>query len=198
MATLGPGGADWEDVYTGDGSDTEPLDRLMLADALKLRPGDALDLGCGGGGDAIGLAQRGWNVTGVDSSPKSVRSANISAQRAGVRAQFLRADFGTWRPTGLFDLVISLFALPPPGVAREAVLALARQSLAPGGLLVVGEWERIEEDGPYVTVEELSSSMSNLEIVRAESVNADPEPVSSSHGQGRLWPAVLLTARRPI
>ncbi len=198
MSTLGPGGADWDALYVGDGSDTEPFDRLMLADALTLRPGAALDLGCGGGGNLIGLAQRGWVVTGVDSSPKAIRSATISAEQGGLSARFLLVDFTSWKPPGLYDLVISLFALPPRGPARDTVLDLARQALAPGGVLVVGEWESIEPGDPYVTVPELSASMPGLEVIRAELVNADPESNTGHRESDRSWPAVLLAARRPL
>ena len=71
MSTEGPGGANWDDIYIGDGSDTEPFDHLLLAEALKLPPGQALDLGCGAGGNVIGLAtagldgnRRGFGVQG--------------------------------------------------------------------------------------------------------------------------------------
>ncbi len=196
MSTLGPGGAAWDDVYAGDGSDTEPFDHLMLADVLALRPGTALDLGCGGGGNLIGLAQRGWTVTGMDSSSQAIRSARISAQQAGVAARFHRADFTVWEPEELFDLVINLFALPPRGPERSAVLTVAQKSLAPGGLLVVGEWKVTDQSEAYVTVAELTGALSGMEIIRAESINADPD---LSHSQpARTWPAVLLAARRSM
>lgn len=198
MSTVGPGGAEWDDVYAGDGSDTEPLDAQMLSDALDLPPGAALDLGCGAGGNAIGLAGRGWTTTGVDSSSKAIGSAQISAANAGAGVTFLEEDITTWKPDGLFDLVVSLFALPPRGPDREAVLALVRQALAPGGLLIVGEWETIDDSpDPYVTLRELTSALFDLDIIRAESVETNPDMGRGNHGI-RSWRAVTVTARRPL
>lgn len=194
MSTVGPGGADWDEIYAGDGSDTESFDHQMLSNALGLPPGKALDLGCGAGGNAIGLAQRGWITTGVDSSHRAVRSARISAAEARVEATFLQTDMITWKPDGLYDLVVSLFALPPRGPDRDALMSLAKQALAPGGLIVVGEWETIDSyDGRYVTLSELTDALSDLEIIRAEAVDADPD---MSRGEPISWPAVVVTARR--
>ena len=198
MSTVGPGGADWDDIYAGDGTDTESLDTQMLSDILELPPGAALDLGCGTGGNAIGLARRGWTITGVDSSSKALGSARISAAAARVGVQFLQEDITTWRPDGLYDLVISLFALPPRGPERESVLAMGKQALTPGGLLIVGEWETIHDcPTPYVTLQELTAALADIEVIRARSVNADPDP---GHRDKviRSWPAVVVTARRRL
>jgi methylase of polypeptide subunit release factors len=46
--------------------------------------GRALDLGCGTGLWSVRLAQRGWEVTGVDIVPKAVRIARRRARRAGA------------------------------------------------------------------------------------------------------------------
>ena len=129
MSSVGPGSADWDDIYLGDGSDTEPFDDQLLADALKLLPGRALDLGCGGGGNAIGLAQRGWNTTGVDSATNAIRSARISAEAAHVEVRFAVADMTSWPPDGLYDLVVCSYSLPPRGRDRQALLATAVQAL---------------------------------------------------------------------
>jgi len=54
--------------------------------------GRALDLGCGTGFWSVRLAQRGWDVTGVDIVPKAVRTARERARRAGVKGAFVQGS----------------------------------------------------------------------------------------------------------
>jgi len=201
MGTEGPGGADWDDVYTGDGTDTEPLDHQLLAEALGLPPGRVLDLGCGAGGNLIGLAHRGWNATGVDSSSRAIRSARIAADNAQVTARFMQADMLMWRPESLYDLVIISFSLPPRGPARDTLLSIARRSLAPGGTLIVGEWDAEVAVGGdpdhFATLQELTSALADLEVVQAGSVNADPRIHGGEDVRAEAWRAVKVVARRP-
>jgi len=65
------------------------------------QPGRALDLGCGTGTSSIFLAQQGWQVTGVDFSPKAIELAHGKAQRAGVTVDFHLGDVS--RLDFLFD-----------------------------------------------------------------------------------------------
>lgn len=201
MGTEGPGGADWDDVYIGDGTDTETFDHQLLAEVRELQPGRVLDLGCGAGGNLIGLAQRGWTATGVDSSSRAVRSARISAELAQVPARFIQADMVTWRPEGLYDLVISSYSLPPRGPVRDSLLSIARRSLAPGGTLIVGEWDAEAavggDPGHFATLAELTSALGGLEVVWIGSVNADPRIHGGKDVRAGAWRAVKVVARRP-
>jgi cyclopropane fatty-acyl-phospholipid synthase-like methyltransferase len=52
--------------------------------AATLIPGRALDLGCGYGRSAIYLAQRGWQVDGIDFIPQAITEAEARANAAGV------------------------------------------------------------------------------------------------------------------
>ncbi|MDI3315101.1 MAG: class I SAM-dependent methyltransferase [Mycobacterium sp.] len=54
--------------------------------------GDVLDIGCGFGDNAIYLAQRGFNVTGLDISPTALVTAERRARDAGVSVRFAVAD----------------------------------------------------------------------------------------------------------
>jgi len=195
---------DWDDAYVGDGSETTPLDEQLLADVLGLVPGRALDLGCGAGGNAIGLAQRGWQVTGIDISTKAIASARQSADSAGIDIFFEVADVTTWEPHDEYDLVLSSYALPPQGSQRVAALAVARNALAPGGILVVGEFDATAmswgKRSDFVTLEEMIKAVEGLEAIRIESVATKPHDhgdhgSTPNHGELR---AVIAVARRPV
>lgn len=81
------------------------LDRLI--DALPLRIGSSLlDLGCGAGRHANHLAGRGFEVTGIDLSARSIARAR-AASPGGVR--FVRQDMRQPFGTATFDEILSLF-----------------------------------------------------------------------------------------
>jgi SAM-dependent methyltransferase len=63
--------------------------------------GRALDLGCGSGMQAVQLAQRGWQVTGVDLVPKALDTARRRARDAGVGVQFVRGDVTDLQALGI-------------------------------------------------------------------------------------------------
>lgn len=54
--------------------------------------GRALDLGCGTGIWSVKLAERGWEVTGVEVVPKALRAARERAREAGVEVRFVQGD----------------------------------------------------------------------------------------------------------
>jgi hypothetical protein len=54
--------------------------------------GPALDLGTGSGVWGVPLAQRGWQVTGIDIVEKPLRQARKRAERAGVEVRLVHGD----------------------------------------------------------------------------------------------------------
>jgi SAM-dependent methyltransferase len=63
--------------------------------------GRALDLGCGRGHWSVTLAQRGWDVTGVELVPKAMRAARAHASDAGVKVQVVQGDVTILREAGV-------------------------------------------------------------------------------------------------
>lgn len=112
--------------------------RMLVDTVVALTPGRALDLGCGEGGDAIWLAERGWTVTGVDISPTAVARATRAAADRGLtgRTRFETVDLDTWRTDETFDLVTACFLQSPLAFGRAEVLRRAARLVAPGGHLL--------------------------------------------------------------
>jgi 2-polyprenyl-3-methyl-5-hydroxy-6-metoxy-1,4-benzoquinol methylase len=78
----------------------------------QTRPGKALDLGCGTGTNAITLARHGWQVTGVDFSPKAIRQARRKATAEGLKIEFHAADVTDLAMlTGPYDYVLDIGCL---------------------------------------------------------------------------------------
>lgn len=65
---------------------------VELVSSGRLRPGRAVDLGCGTGANAVFLAQHGFEVTGIDFAPAALAKATAKAATAGVQVRFLEDD----------------------------------------------------------------------------------------------------------
>lgn len=114
----------------------------LVAEVAGLRPGRALDLGCGQGADAIWLAQQGWEVTAVDIAQAALDTAIRNAQAAGAAPGTIaweRHDLAVSLPAGRFDLVAATFLHSPVDIPREQILRDVAELIDPGGtLLVIG------------------------------------------------------------
>ena len=174
---------------------------IFAREVAGLTPGRALDVACGEGRNAVWLATRGWDVTGVDFSPVGIEKARRLAEEHDVDVSWEVADTTTWQPpVAAFDLVI-VFYLHLPPVSMRAVLQHARDALAPGGtLLVVGHALRNLTDGyggpPTADVlygpGNLVALLDGLTIERADEVL---RPVDAD-GQAHTAIDALVRARR--
>jgi SAM-dependent methyltransferase len=115
--------------------------RELLVGHLPEAPARIADLGCGTGTLSVLLAETGYEVDGLDFSPRMIELAERKADGiAGVR--FVRADaFDPPLPEAVYDVVLCrhvLWAMPDPAVALARWLHL----LTPAGRLVLveGNW----------------------------------------------------------
>ena len=69
--------------------------------------GSVLDVGCGTGENALYLAQKGYQVTGVDSSPTALAKAMLKVAERGLKVKFLLFDSLQLEHLGtVFDTII--------------------------------------------------------------------------------------------
>lgn len=123
-----------ERIFSGN------VNGVLVDEAAGMAPGQALDLGCGEGADAIWLAGRGWWVTALDISRVAVeRAREVVAEEApelAGRIAWVRADLAeNSPPVDSFDLVSAQY-LPLKRGHGDAQVRGVLASVAVGGVLL--------------------------------------------------------------
>ena len=120
----------------GDRVAQRPPNAHLTAELAGLPPGRALDAGCGHGSDALWLAARGWQVTGVDFAATALAQARRTAETMGLteRVEWVEGDLATWAPQpDAYDLVVCLYVHVAGSV--EVLIRRMAHGVAPGGTL---------------------------------------------------------------
>ncbi|MFJ8605200.1 class I SAM-dependent methyltransferase [Streptomyces shenzhenensis] len=135
----------WDDMYRSrDQVSSGNPNPVLVSEATELPPGQALDVGCGEGDDALWLARHGWQVTAIDISPTALRRAADSATDIQERISWARADLNTTPPPpGAFDLVTVQY-FPLRRQTGHTTLHHLLDAVAPGGTLLFTTHDRAD------------------------------------------------------
>jgi SAM-dependent methyltransferase len=80
---------------------------VSVVESGRIEPCRTIDLGCGAGANAIYLAQKGFDVTGVDYAKAAIEKAQARAKEAGVQINFIMDDLTNLRHvSGTFDFLL--------------------------------------------------------------------------------------------
>ena len=119
-----------EDSFLG--THPSPFLSEKIKNICRLAPGKrALDIACGEGRNTIFLAQKGFDVTGVDISDVGLAKAQRRADDAGVMVDLRLVDLENYRICEEYDLIIN-FNFLLRDLIYEAYNALSR-----GGIFIV-------------------------------------------------------------
>jgi SAM-dependent methyltransferase len=162
-------GEDYAAAYDALYHDKDYASECDLVESVFARYGTAsvrrvLDLGCGTGGHAVLLAERGYQVVGVD------RSADMleRARRRGGWARFQVGDIACVDLGETFDAALIMFAVLgylTSNSALQAALGAARRHLTEGGLLFADVWY-----GPAVLTQRPSERVKVIDAPRGGQV----------------------------
>ena len=170
----------WNEIWAEADHASAQHDKALEEIAGEITPGRALEFGCGVGGNALWLAEHGWQVTAVDFSDVAIKKADELAAARGVDVELIVADATTFRSGGPYDLVLSFYIQLPPE-QRAGMLSNSAGLLAPGGMvLFVGHdktappsgWDEDDLES-LTTVEEVEAELPGLEIVQASLIEDD-------------------------
>ena len=163
----------WNDRYAAKDtpwdSGKPSLELQRVLDEHRISPGDALDLGCGTGTNAVYLARRGFRVTGLDISPLAIEQAKEKAKAAGVSVHFMTADLLAVPDLGrTFSLVFDrgLYHCVRETGLDKLLQTLAKVS-APGSLYIVlagnaNDPGPAEKGPPRVRADQLCAELGGL------------------------------------
>jgi SAM-dependent methyltransferase len=175
----------------------------LVAEVADLPPGRVLDVGCGEGADAVWLAGRGWDVTGLEVSGVALERAARHAADAGIDVRWVHAGLvEAALPPASFDLVSAQYPalLRTPDAAAERALLAA---VAPGGVLLLVhhagmETHVPEEGGPdpadYVWPSMVAAQLDDDWVVEVDEVR--PRVVPDGGAGAHHAEDVVLRARR--
>lgn len=143
----------------------------LIAQNTKLPIKSILELGCGTGIHAVGLAKDGFYVHGVDMSSEMLSLAKIRAEKEGCADSltFVLGDARNFRVEKNFDAIISLFhvlSYQTNDADLDAMINTASCHLKQDGIFVFDFWygPAVLWQRPASRVKKLSNK--NVEITR--------------------------------
>jgi len=131
----------WNESYASgelpwDTGQPEPL-LVDLVTSGAVKPGPALEIGAGTGTNAIWMAERGFDVLGVDVSPLAVEKARAKMDGRALSCHFATLDvLATPLPDGPFQFVFDrgCFHVFDEPEERAKFAERVAAALGPGGL----------------------------------------------------------------
>jgi SAM-dependent methyltransferase len=160
----------WDNLFRGgEVSFNKNASKLLQYAVIDRKPGTAIDLGMGEGRNAVLLATKGWQVTGVDFSSEAVKEAKVRAAAAKVSIDSVLEDLDVYEVgRAKWDLIALFYMHAWFHESKRDIPRLLIQGLKPGGLLVIEGYAGEEET--YYQTNELLRLFSDLKIVHYEDV----------------------------
>jgi len=167
-----------------------------VVELLPSPPARILDLACGQGRHAVRLAQRGYDVVGIDTSLKFLRDARRAADELGVAIDLVESDMREIVYDREFDGVVSFFTAwgYHDDAENQNVLERIARSLRDGGRLVLDiihrdwlmsvyqpkDWLTLR-DGTDVVVDRQFDAVRGVNVVTHRWPGPDGKPNERQH-----------------
>lgn len=165
---------DWDQKYSRPSFIFGKTPAKFLAENFDfLRPqSKILDMGMGEGRNAVFMAQKGHNVTGIDISSVAVKKAYMLAKEFKVRIKGVVASLEKYKiPDESFDAIICFYYVD------RSLISKIQKWLRPGGVLIYEAYTlrqkdkmdfRKEPDSYFLKPQELLTMFPTMQVLKYE------------------------------
>jgi SAM-dependent methyltransferase len=164
----------------------EALTELFEREESGRKPpyGPALDLGCGSAVWGVKLAERGWQVTGIDLVERSLDRARERVRDAGVEMRLVKGDVTDLRNTGVgsgFRLILDTGTFH--GLDADQRLAMGREvsAIAADDATVLLDVFAPRRRGPLprgASQRDVEAAFPDWQITDVEVADTDPDAIA--------------------
>jgi SAM-dependent methyltransferase len=174
----------WEDLADHPPFADKLADLILREEATHGPYGRALDIGTGSAVWGVRLAERGWEVTGVDIVEKALRRARQRVDDSGVRMQLIRADVTALRKEGLgsgFRLVLDTGTFHGLTEAQRDAMGREVTAVAAPDATLILDCFAPRRRGPLprgASRADVERAFPEWEITDVEVADTEPDPIA--------------------
>lgn len=175
----------WEDLAEHPPFAGKLLELVAREEAGHEPPyGEALDLGTGSGVWGVQLAQRGWQVTGVDIVGKALRRAAERTEQAGVEMRLVRGDVTALRQADVgagFRLVLDTGTFHGLSASEREAMGREVNAIAAPGATVLLDCFTPRRRGPLphgASRADVEAAFPGWDVTDVEVADSEPDPLA--------------------
>lgn len=175
----------WEDLAEHPPFANKLADLFAREESGREPPfGPALDLGCGSAVWGVKLAQRGWQVTGVDLVEKSLERARERIRAAGVEMGLVHGNVTDLRATDIgsgFRLVLDTGTFHGLPAAQREAMGREVSAIATDDATVILDAFAPRRRGPLprgADQGDVEAAFPAWQITDVEVADTDPDPIA--------------------
>jgi cyclopropane fatty-acyl-phospholipid synthase-like methyltransferase len=169
-----------------------PPEIVAMIDSGRVPKGQALDLGCGTGTNAIYLTQQGFNVTAIDVSWRAIGLARRKARTAELKVQFERGDASQvtrWAAPNSIDFACDIGCFHSlSSDARDRYVTGLRQVLRPGAIYMLYAFAADEGSARGISPDEIAARFADGFVIEQVKQGND------RNGRASAWYTVQRAA----
>lgn len=175
----------WEDLAEHPPYAYELLELVAREEDGRRPPyGTALDIGTGSGVWGVRLAERGWEVTGVDTVEKALNRGQTRASEDGIEMRFVRGDVTALRESGVgsgFRLMLDTGTFHGFNNAQRRAMGKEVSAVAGPEATLILDCFAPRRRGPLprgASRADIEKAFPEWEITDVKVADAEPDPIA--------------------